>query len=233
LLFREARSEVIIATETFAAQFVVTSELSTRHGLGQEAIVPATKTRHASPLSHGTAPTRATATTANLIFSALGPLHGLGEREADLLDRAAAGLRFIQSTKDYTTIERKLFRIAIAELDESDAILVEAVACFAADLATFGCRDAWHLLGAHGDRRALWLAAILRLSEALCMRGGNCPDDVYASWSEDFLYLEFDGDDVTDEQISLAECRSAALEALAGRRVIFSRSAARWRLDCG
>jgi hypothetical protein len=154
-------------------------------------------------------------------------MHGLPDDEAELLARAAAGLRFIQSIGTYTNTDHQLFRIALSELDKSDALAVEAAACYAADRADRVdhklLRGRTRLTGL----RVVWFAAILRLSDALCSHGSKGPDRVYATWTDDVLYLEFDGVSMTDTHVARARGRVAALEASSGRRVVLASSAAR------
>jgi hypothetical protein len=164
--------------------------------------------------------------TASLIFSALAGLHNLTANDAELLHRAAAGARFIQTLGTYSRLERDLFRIALAELSESDAYVVEAAACCAVDIAISRNPQAWRA-DADLQRRALWLAAVLRLAEALCVRGSLAPDGAYATWTGTELYLEFDGSALTEARLGCARSRAAALEALTERRVILAHSATR------
>lgn len=190
--------------------------------------MPAIKTPRtpgAIPLPRPLASSQATAHTATSIFTALSELHGLPDDEAELLTRAAAGLRFIQSIGTYTSTDHELFRIALSELDESDALAVEAAACYAAERADRIdhklLRGRTRLTGL----RVLWFAATLRLSDALCSHGSNGPDRVYATWTDDIVYLEFDG--ASDTQVARARGRVAALEASCGRRVVLASSATR------
>jgi hypothetical protein len=196
----------------------------------KEAPVPAIKTPRtpgAIPLPRSLSSSQAAAHTATAIFAALSALHGLPDDEAELLTRAAAGARFIQSIGTYTNTDHELFRIALSELDRSDALTVEAAACYAAervdriDHALLSGRT--RLTGL----RVLWFAAILRLSDALCSHGSSGPDRVYATWTDTVLYVEFDGASMTDAQIARARDRVAALEASSGRRVVLASSAAR------
>jgi hypothetical protein len=187
--------------------------------------VPATKTRHVDPSPRFASPSQATADSADLIFTALGGLHGLTDNDADLLRRAAAGLRFIQSVGAYSAAEHDLFLIALAELPDADALVVEAAACYAADV--FVAANSQWRRDASEHRRALWFAAVLRLADALCTHSAGCPDDVYAAWTAHEVFLEFDGGALTESQVARARTRVAALEAVSGRTVLLARSSAR------
>lgn len=187
--------------------------------------MPATGSRRAS-VTDLPSPSHAIAKTADLLFAALAGLHNLTANDAELLHRAAAGARLIRSMGTYSQLERDLFRIALAELDESDAYVVEAAACCTVDIAISRSRRTWRA-GAALQRRALWLAAVLRLAEALCGRGGHAPDGAYATWTNAELYLEFDGSALTEAGLSRARSRVAALEALTERSVILAHSATR------
>lgn len=189
--------------------------------------MPATTVRcidHATRLSP---PSHDMDVTAGRIFTALEPLHLMAARDGDLLYRASAGLRFIRSTGTYTETEHELFRIALAELGHVDAFVVEAAACYAADAVPFANR-AGHRPERRADQlRALWLAAIIRIAESLCHGSGTAPEDVFAAWTDDAVYLEFDGDGVTERRVNDARGKVAALEALAGRTVFVASSATR------
>lgn len=187
--------------------------------------MPATKHRHADPLPRLASPSQATTESADLVFAALGGLHGLTDNDADLLRRAAAGLRFIQSVGAYSAVEHDLFLIALAELPDADALVVEAAACYAADVFVAASPE-WRRDRSE-QRRALWFAAVLRLTDALCAHGAGCPDDVYAAWTAHELYLEFDGETLTESQVARARIRVAALEAVSGRTVLLARSSTR------
>lgn len=189
--------------------------------------MPATIARDPSPAPVLLPREHATAVTASLTFDALRGLHGLADRDAELLSRAAAGLRFIQSMEKYTTIERKLFRIALSGLAENDAFVVEAAAYYSADLVAYGDSEAWWRLSPADERRAMWFAAVLRLSDALCVGRPDAPTDAYAAWTDDIVYLEFDGDVLDRERLAGARARVAALEALTGRRAVLAASAER------
>jgi hypothetical protein len=187
--------------------------------------VPATKIRQTDPATTELAPSAAGVTAARL-FKTLEPLHGLPSEDMDLLQRAAAGLRFIRSTGSYTELEHQLFRIALAELGTADAAAVESAACWAADLVPYeepGGRSA----AGHSRERALWFAAVLRISDAFCTRAHEAPEAVFATWTDTVLYLEFDGRHVSQACLADAKTRAAALEALTGRDVLVGSSAAR------
>ena len=174
-----------------------------------------------------TRPSEAIHATALYVFHALGGLHHLTDHDADLLCRAAAGLRFIRSTSTFTASDDTLFRIALADLSTRDAHVVETAARYAADLAPATGRRC--IGGPHrdGDRKALWLAGILRLADALCPAGSTGAKGVYATWTDSVLFLEFDGRNVTPSLLRGAAQRVSALEALSGRRLVLANSNAR------
>lgn len=189
--------------------------------------MPQTEVRQTPPAVRAVAPASVSDRTAGRIFTSLQPLHGMPHDQEELISRAAAGLRFIRSMDSYTQVEHELFRIALAELPPADAAVVEEAACLAADLTPFG------RLGRQGPTvrtdqlRALWFAATLRIAAALCSSGDVPPTDVFATWTAEIVYLEFDGDEVSPRQLDSARARVAALEALTGRTVFIASSAAR------
>jgi len=169
----------------------------------------------------------AIAATAEKIFFALKGLHGLRDSDVELLRRAEAGLRLIQSTQTYSTLERRLFEIALAELNPDDAFVVEAAASCAADLPSAIEPAAWRRVGFAEERRAFWLSAILRLSDALCVIESGGADGVYAAWTDAVLYIEFDGALVGEASVARAQSRVAALAMIAEREVVLAASSAR------
>lgn len=165
--------------------------------------------------------------TAELLFSALAPLHRLSPCDAALLHRAAAGLRLIRSGGEYSPAERALFDVALAELSRDDAWDVEDAACLAADSAP---PVRVHQDGRKRRRvanRAIWFAAILRLADALCTGSASEPSDVYATWTDEHLYLECDGAGLRQSDLSNARDRAAALEAVTERRLVLASATSR------
>lgn len=189
--------------------------------------MPAIDVRQTGSAARLVVPSSASDLIAARIFTALESLHRMPHGQLELLSRAAAGLRFIRSTDSYTQVEHQLFRIALAELSPADAFVVEAAACCAADLVPFDDRGNPHPPWRVDQRRALWFAAILRVSSALCTYGDVPPADVFAAWTTESIFLEFDGDEVSQRQLDSARTRVAALEALTGRTVVLASSAAR------
>jgi hypothetical protein len=165
--------------------------------------------------------------TAARIFTSLRPLHALHIDDLDLLGRAAAGLRFIRSSGGYSGLEHELFGAALSELDVMDAFVVESAACHAADFAVLGEPEGLAAELGVARRRALWLAAILRVADGFCALGGPEAQGVYAVWTGDVLYLEFDEAGAPDGQCQRARTRVAALEAVSGRTVCVASSSAR------
>jgi len=163
---------------------------------------------------------------AALLFDRFGQLHGLALHDRELLRRAAVGVTFIRTTGSYSTLEHELFGLALNDLRDVDARMVEAVSCLAADRVALQAGSA-RAVSASEHRRELWLAAMLRFGDALV---GECRvpvGDVYAAWTDSVLYIELDGllgnDDGSDAPLS----RAAALEAVSGRRVLLTSSACR------
>ena len=156
----------------------------------------------------------ATEITASRIFTSLVPLHTLRLDDLELLGRAAAGLRFIRSSGGYSGLEHELFAAALAELDAVDAFVVEAAACHAADFAVLGEPSKPASQVRFARRRALWLAAILRLADGYCALGGPEAQGVYAAWTNDVLDLELTIC-CPAGRVPAARARVAALEAAA------------------
>jgi hypothetical protein len=183
-------------------------------------------TKVLGPATSATAsdPAGLTPVMARRLFDALGALHNCREYDFELITRAWAGLRLIRTAGAYTGVEHTLFRLALADLGESDAWVVENAACYASDYAVgpLGWREADREL----TRRALWFAAILRLAEVLS-DSPDAPAGLFCVWTQDTLYLEFDGDGMTEPRLQEARNRVAALEALVQRRVVLASAVAR------
>jgi hypothetical protein len=166
------------------------------------------------------------ADTAALLFDRLGRLHHLAPHDCELLRRAAVGVTFIRTSGAYSTLEHELFGLALSDLGKADARMVEAVSCIAADrvaLQVGSARD----VSASQHRRELWLAAVLRLADAIVCGQRHRAGDVYAAWTDDVLYVEVDGPLGNDAGLDAGMSRVAALEAICGRRVLLSSSARR------
>jgi len=163
---------------------------------------------------------------AALLFDRLGQLHGLSLHDRELLHRAAVGVTFIRTTGSYSTLEHELFGLALSDLPEVDARMIEAVSCLAADrvaLQSGSARGA----SASERRRELWLAAILRFGDALVAERRAPVGDVYVAWTDAVLYVELDGSVGDDDASGAHVSRAAALEAVSGRRVLLTSSARR------
>ena len=187
--------------------------------------MPTTRTRPTLVPNDATSPSQSTAMTALYLFDALGALHALGVDDAELLRRAASGLRFIRSTSTFTEADDALFQVALADLSDRDAFVVETAARYAADLVpNFSGIRAGTAPSRSRDRAALWLAAMLRLADGVCPSGTAAARGVYATWTDEMLYLEFDGPGITGDQLARATGRVTALEALAGRRIMLADS---------
>lgn len=189
--------------------------------------MPATNTPRPVRLANPASPSSPRAAVADMLFVALKALHGLVERDAELLGRAEAGLRLIQSTARFSAIEQHLFLAALADIDDADAYVVEASARFSADLLVSANASTDRHHGPAETRRALWLAAILRLADALCAQGSPALDNVYAAWTDAILYLEFDAEMPGGSHVERASAKVAALSAVSGRQVVLAASAVR------
>ena len=166
------------------------------------------------------------ADAAALLFDRLGPLHGLALHDRELLRRAAVGVTFIRTTGSYSTLEHELFGLALGDLRDHDARVVEAVSCLAADCVALHV-GAERAASASEYRRELWLAAMLRFAEALFGQRRAPVGDVYAAWTDTVLYVEIDGLDGSDDLSGVVPTRAAALEAVSGRRLLLTSSARR------
>ena len=185
-----------------------------------------TKTRTPLVTHDPIRPSEAILATAMQVFHAIEALHRLTCHDAELLYRAAAGLRFIRSTSTFTASDDALFQIALADLSARDAHVVETAARYAADIAPAARRGVGR---PHRDAecKALWLTGILRLADAVCPAGSMGAQGVYATWTDTVLFLEFDGRDITPALLDRATQRVSALEALSGRRLVLANSNAR------
>jgi hypothetical protein len=165
--------------------------------------------------------------TAARLFAALAALHRLGDRDEALLVRAGAGHRFIRAMRPFGENERSLMRIALADLSADESFVVEASANCVADLVFEDERGAWSRLSSDDRRRVLWFSAILRLAEGIDAACGRDPGSIHVIWTEEILHLEVDGSAWSEHDIGRVLGRRAALEAISGRRVIFTSSGRR------
>lgn len=165
--------------------------------------------------------------SARPLFTALAPLHRLSGRESVLLERAAAGTRFIAATRPFGVSERELMRLALTDLDQEAACVVEAAATYAADVTFEDGHLVWERIGTEGRRSVMWIVAILRVAEGLdrvcCASSGS----IHAAWSLDLLHLEIDGVALSRYDIEQVMSRVAALEAITEKRVVFTSAAQR------
>ena len=175
-------------------------------------------------------PTAHSASLADVVarlFTSLAVLHRLPESDAALIERAAAGLRFIRATRPDSEAEQVLLRIALSDLDEESAFVVEASSSYAADRVLPDDCGAWDRLDRDGRVRILWFAAILRFSECIDAVCGGRTTTIYAAWTETLLHLEVDGCELAARDIDRVLRRVAALEAVSGRRVVLTSSICR------
>jgi hypothetical protein len=165
--------------------------------------------------------------TAARLFAALAPLHRLDGQDEALLARAGAGYRFIRAMHPFGDSERSLMRIALADLSAAESLVVEASANCVADLGFEEERGTWSRLSEDDQRRVLWFSAVLRLAEsidAVCRRN---PGAIHMVWTDEVLHIEIDGAAWSEHDIDRVLGRRAALEAISGRRVIFTSSGRR------
>jgi hypothetical protein len=167
------------------------------------------------------------AEVAGRLFETLAPLHELRARDVALLQRAAAALRFIRVTYHHGGNERSVLRSALEDLPRADADVVEVAADLAADGALLGEWGTWERLNRVARLRALWYAGILRLTEPLDAACNGLPISLHAAWTDELLHLEVDGPPLPEHDVDRVRGRAAALEALTGRRVLFTSSARR------
>lgn len=159
---------------------------------------------------------------ASALFDRLGPLHCLRLGDRELLVRSAVGLRFIRAMGSYSALEHELFGIALSELADTDAFVVEAAACLAADHPPVGSHGPWSVLGTRDRRRVLWIAAMLRLADALVGERLAPVGDAHVAWTDSILYVEIDGVGACDDALQRGRGRLAALEAVTGRRIVLT-----------
>lgn len=164
--------------------------------------------------------------TSAVLFNAFTPLHGLSARDANLLERSVAGRRFILAMHPFASAERALMRVALADLAENEAIMVEAAASFVADIP-FEDDSAWNLLDAHDRRRTIWYVAIQRLAEGLDDVCHGDPGAIHVAWACGMLHLEVDGCALSQFEIDRVLGRSAAIEAVTGMRLLITSVARR------
>lgn len=162
------------------------------------------------------------------LFDALADLHGFSESDCALVSRAVSGLRFMRSGDQISAAERSLFHHTLVDLEPNDAWIVEAAACYAADRPADCEIEAVRCATPNDHTRALWLGALLRLSDALrCPSPSDAPTGVFAVWTDDVISLEFEGGALVEHQLQSARLRVAALELLVGRRVFLAHSSGR------
>jgi len=164
--------------------------------------------------------------TSAVLFAALAPLHGLSQRDAQLLERSVAGRRFILAMHPFATAERAVMRVALADLAEHEAIVVEATASFVADVP-YEDDVAWSNLNADDQRRTMWFVAIQRLAESLDDVCHGDPGTIHAAWACGMLHIEVGGVSLSQFEIDCVLGRAAALEAVAGMRLLMTSAARR------
>ena len=164
---------------------------------------------------------------ARRLFAALTPLHGLSDRDSELLRRAAAGHRFVRVMQPFGSNGRSLMRVALADLPATDAFVVEAASSYATDTAFQDELGALERLGQTDRSRIEWFAAILRLAESIEVICGPRSMPIHAAWTDDTLCLEIDGVVLSAHDIEHVLGRADTLQAATGRRVIVTSSARR------
>lgn len=179
-------------------------------------------------VAHPLTPACAMNVTATRIFSALEPLHGLAFETVELLWHAADALAFISSSRAFGHVERELVRISLGDLCPADAFVVETGACLAAGLDGPSAPGVPASVDHHDLHRALWVTAILRLAVGYSGETSAIPAAVYATWTDEIVYLEFDDAARCPVRLEHIHERAAALELLTGRSLIVSDSAMRW-----
>ena len=162
------------------------------------------------------------------LFDALADLHGFSESDCGLLSRAVSGIRFMRSGDHISAVEHSLFHRTLVDLETNDTWVVEAAAHYAADQPADCEIDGVRRATPNDHTRALWFGALLRLSDALhCLSPRDTPTAVNAAWTDDMLFLEFEGGALREHQLQSARSKVAALELLAGRRVFLASPPAR------
>jgi hypothetical protein len=149
--------------------------------------------------------------TCSKLFDALGPLHRLTWHDAEVLAVAAGAMRPAETTRP---------------LSETDDRVIDGALDFAAEALPHFWPAVTGRLPVTESRRALWIAAILRLALALQWECGPV-DDVYAAWTKDILHLEVDSPLVTAKALSRVRSRVAAIEFVTDRRVLLTSRAVR------
>ena len=167
------------------------------------------------------------------LFDALAELHGFSESDGRLLSRAVSGIRFMRSGDQISAVERSLFHRTLVDLEPNDTWVVEAAAYYAADQLADCDIEGVRCATANDHARALWFGALLRLSDALrCLSPCDAPTAVSAAWTDDVIFLEFDGGALRESQLQSARSKVAALELLVGRRVFLASPPARRTVAC-
>lgn len=173
-------------------------------------------------------PLRALSDVSCKLFDALSDLHGFSESDCRLMSRAVCGLRLMRSGDRISAGELLVFHLTLADLEPHDAWVVETAACYATERAADREIEGEGRATLNDHTRALWFGALLRLSGGLgCLSPGDAPTAVFAVWTDDLIFIEFDGGALMDYQIRSARSRVTALELLVGRRALLARSSAR------
>ncbi len=181
-------------------------------------------------LSHEAAPAASnpvidtTAALASRLFERLSGLHGLLDCNSAVVPHAVAGLTCIRASGLWGSSARLLLRMALDDLATTDAAVAEVAACYACDREPSA--ESLALLGPHGRTRALWVAAVVRLSEAVALAAGGPVAGVHAAWTDTVLHVELDGIDRSCD-VSHTVNHAAALEMLSGRTVMVTSSTLR------
>ena len=146
------------------------------------------------------------------LFEVLGPLHRLSGHDAQVLAISAGAMRPTDAARPLTDRD---YRVIDGALD------------FAADALPHFWPAVTGRLPRADSRRALWIAAILRLAVALQWECGSV-EDVYAAWTGDVLHIEVDSRRMPAGALGAVSSRVAALEFVAERRVLLTASAMRY-----
>ncbi|MDZ4168238.1 MAG: hypothetical protein U1E26_01095 [Coriobacteriia bacterium] len=158
------------------------------------------------------------------LFEHLAPLHGLDPRHAATAERAAFGLPCIRAFDVWGSCSRVLFYVGLDDNDPEGGIVAEAAAWYACDLAPDPAM--WEMLDSASQARVMWIAAVLRVAEAVVLAARGAVSGVHVAWTDTVLHLEFDGVDPTRD-VARAINHAAALEMVTGRQVLLTSSVRR------
>jgi hypothetical protein len=165
----------------------------------------------------------AVARVACRLFDRLVPLHGLADRDRELLGRACSVRSAVRDPHSLAG-DGVDVTAPLADLGGRDVAVVEAINHYASDLLPHASHRIWTRLDGSEKHRVAWLVALLRMAEGLACEFAGSVENIYATWTDSVLHLEIDSGHMFGKQLARARRKAAALESVSGRRVLLTSS---------